>query len=193
MHVSWLMIKCERIGRMESDVKWRPVPAVAFNNDTVTYLIVSKQALPVPASIAEVLDVMEGWGKSYDIVWYNRVVAYMGYLLCNGFELSREFIVQHAIEFKVNMMAQDSSAGVPYNIVIEDFALWFEETYLYSSNRQFYELCRRAISHVNCVLTEVEALLPMVNTSVVVPVLPPSTVSSSSTASCVSMDSPVHN
>ena len=81
MHVSWLMIKCERIGRMESDVKWRPVPAISFNNDTVTYLIVSKQALPVPASIAEVLDVMEGWGKSYDIVCYNCVVAYMGYLL----------------------------------------------------------------------------------------------------------------
>ena len=102
MHVSWLMIKGRYTGYVGSvegvimePTTWKPVPSSAFSNDTVTYLIITKQALPAPPVVGEVLEVMECWGKSYDLVWYNRVIGYLGYLLSNGFQLSNEMQYTH--------------------------------------------------------------------------------------------------
>ena len=46
---------------------WCAVPTNAFDNNTVTHLFVSKQAFPVPAVVAEVVEALECWGRAVDL------------------------------------------------------------------------------------------------------------------------------
>ena len=186
MHVRWLLIKgCYTLysgsvaGVTMEPSEWKPVPSNAFSNDTVTYLIVTKQALPVPPVVGEVLEVMECWGKALDGLWYNRVVDYLAYLCYNGFELNKQTILHHAIEFKVHLMLQHlEDDDVRFDTVMEDFNEWFEYTYHYGSTRCFLSLCEKSIAHVQALLTYLDGTMLLVNSPVVIPVTPPSVVSS---------------
>ena len=81
------------IGRVDGvpmeATKWKAIPSNVFDNNTVTHLIITKQALPAPQDVVEVIELMECWGKSLDAKWYNRVLDYLGYLCWNGFQLCR--------------------------------------------------------------------------------------------------------
>ena len=157
MHVSWLLMRRSRYTghtgkvdnvRMEPTV-WCTVPTNAFECNTVTHLIITKQALPVPHDMSDIVEVMESWG-SVDVEWYNRVVDYLGYLCSNGFHLSREDLAHHSIELRVDLMARRASAEVPLSVVMDTFDVFFAQMYKYQTKR-FFSLCQLVFEHVRSV------------------------------------------
>ena len=184
VHVNWLMAERKqhtghigRVGAIQMEATtWRILPTNAFHNDTVTHLVVTQQALPVPAHIGEVIEVMESFGRSFDVEWYNRVIDYMGYLLSNGFELSREDIIHHSIELRVDLMVRRHRGDLPFNIVMDDFDGHFKRTYHYGSTKRFMPLCMLMIDYVDARIAQfdtVNSVMSLVNSDPVAPVTPP--------------------
>ena len=64
--------ECQDYKKSYTRVKWLAVPSNAFSNDTVTHLIVTKQALPAPQDIGEVIEVMRRRLRSMMIFMYSR-------------------------------------------------------------------------------------------------------------------------
>ena len=181
VHVSWLLMERKKhtgyLGRVNGiameATTWRCIPSNAFENDTVTYLIMTKQALPVPQDIGAIIEVMECWGKALDSEWYNRVVDYLGYLCWNGFELPREELVHHTIEFRVHLIAR-RRPGVPYTIVMDRFDAFFRTSYKYTTKRIF-ALCTSSFLHTEELVNQlVDHGYSMMNVDATVPVTPPS-------------------
>lgn len=152
MHVSWLIIK--RQGRCGT--KWCSIPSKMLKKCTVTHLIISKEALPIPSDISEILDVMECWGKGYDLQWHNLAIDYVGYLCSNGFELNRESIVHHVIEIGMRVVVQRrqrrGSNHLPFNMAMEEWEAFFDEQYKYGKSRRFIDLARASFRYMQALI-----------------------------------------
>jgi len=68
IYSKWLLVESGSFGCFNADRTKRTVAlsATTFNAPTVQHLILTKQALPVPNIVSEVLDYMEIWGNEYD-------------------------------------------------------------------------------------------------------------------------------
>ena len=185
--VSWLLMKRQRytgpigtvLGIKMEETEWVALPSNALSTATVTHLVIAEEALPVPADVAAVLEIMEAWGKALDIQWYNRVVDYLGYLVSNGFELNRESIFHHAIEFKVDLMLERHDESLPYAMLMDDWDAYFKHEYRCGKSKRFFDLCQASIDHVDSLLKWVDSIIPLINSPAVVPVSPPSVESMS--------------
>ena len=175
LHVKWLLI--EKKDKTEDERRWTLLPSDTFDNKTVTHLIVSLQALPVPPNAGEVLDAMYCWGSALDLDWSNSVIDYMGYLCWNGFELTREDMFYHCIKIRIDLMIARHASDLPFTMIMDDWSAFYKETFHYKF-RRFSRLCRASFAHVKSILEQLDDLVRLMNTPVVVPVTPPAVVSS---------------
>ena len=177
MHVKWLLMEKRQPTVGGEDTKWTILHSNTFDNDTVTHLIVSMQALPVPPTVSEVLDGIQSWGKSLDPEWCNCATDYMGYLCWNGFELQSEDIFFHLIKMRIDLMLQRHASDLPFASIMEDWECYYKWSFHYKG-RVFADLCLSSFEYVKSILEELDNLIRLMNTPVVVPVTPPSIVSS---------------
>lgn len=186
MYVSWMLMKryehTGSIGRIAGvpveAMRWVAIPSNAFDIDTVTHLYISKQALPVPSTMGEIVDALECWGKALDIQWYNRSMRYLGYLLSNGFQLNRETMVNYIVQLRVLLMIDAHAADLPYDTILDEFADFFPQEYCHS--KMFSTLCLVTFDHLDLFMKALSSIQMTNDAGAAVPVTPPAVVSSSS-------------
>ena len=111
-------------------VPWDAVPSSLFDKDTMTDLIISRQALPVTPVMSAILSVMECWGRKKCTAWYHRVVDFLAFLCREKQRMSDSFIMYQCIEFRLNSLATECfgrDLGIlEYNTLLDGFRLSFE-------------------------------------------------------------------
>ena len=152
------------------------VPSNAFNIDTATHLYLTKQAVPLPAVMGEIVDALECWGKALDSGWYHNSIEYLAYLVNNGFEFNRETLFHHIMQFKVDKMINEHSTDVPYETVMDEWELFAAQKY--SHRQPFSCLCTTSFDYVAALLAQLDSLVHMMNVPAVSPVIAPAIISS---------------
>ena len=164
--------------------EWQAVRSSLFDSNTVTHLIITKQALPVPKEMSMILDLMEYWGREIDSEWYYRVIDYCAFVALEKHNLSYENLLHHCLEFKVDLMLVASVGYLPYDATqhfLEEWATFYHGIFLYGSSRDrrdTHQIAIRSIKHAADLLYCQETVDSVV-TPPAAPVTPPPVVSSS--------------
>jgi hypothetical protein len=98
-HPQWLLLA--RPGVRSS---YLILPSGALSKVASTGLIISKEALPVPHHLDEILTFMERWGRGEDPVWYRQVVDWIGFVCNAGIRRNYMGIAYDCVALKVRRM-----------------------------------------------------------------------------------------
>jgi hypothetical protein len=93
-HVKWLVLA-------QSGTSFVSLPSRVLSKETVTSLIIGKEALPVPFVLNEIMDFMERWGRGEDNVWYRQVVDWVGFVCNEGIKQDYLGIAYDCIALRV--------------------------------------------------------------------------------------------
>lgn len=160
------------------------IPSTTFNDQTVQHLILTKQALPAPNVVSEVLDYMASWGHEYDSEWHAEVVHWISYLLNNSIQCTQEELFFDLIEFKVKSLIYEYIGINEHLTATQIYDLWeqqFRSNYYYSGVRDFKVAATQSFTTV---MIQVQAYLTVQSTlynnahSVPTPVSPESSTRS---------------
>ena len=85
------------------------IPSSCGEDKVVQYQIVTKQALPVPPLISNILDRMYCWGRVQDQLWYYRVVDWIHFLLPSNVHISdRRIILRDCAKDRIRNMVHQT-------------------------------------------------------------------------------------
>ena len=147
LYVRWVLMKrARRVQSTAIGTDWEALPSSMFDADTMTYLLVSRQALPATRDMAKILDTMESWGRGVSDMWYLRTVDYLGFLCEEKHELGCQQLMRHCIAFRVNtLLVEEAFAKMTitldqYDALLDNFECFFDDSYCYST-KCFRELC----------------------------------------------------
>ena len=148
-HVRWLLIKQHKEKHLRAIFPWKAISSRTFENDTVTHLIVTKQAIPLPPDMSEIMDTMAVWGEKYDVEWHHRVVDYLAFLCTDNHQFDRQHLFHHCLEYMIDLMLQKRFGYLPMPQINAFMDVWeecFHDEYKYG-NRGFRHLCYFCFNH----------------------------------------------
>ena len=130
---SWLLLenRCQ-----EPRSKHCTLRTSSLENDTVTLLIVTRQALPLPQDYCDVLDCMDWWGRRISQRWYEVVLEMMFLDLSSGQKVDRECLFKNCISFRMNEMVNEAINVDPAWLMLCWHNL-FDNTYMYDTKDFF--------------------------------------------------------
>ena len=136
---SWLLVRIHQgeQPRFRPRRRKQAIHTSSLDKDTVTHLIVSGQALPVPQDYCDVLDVLDWWGRRISQSWYESVVEMMYCDLYNGQKVDRGCLFKNCISFHMNDMADDA-VGLDRSWIILCWHNFFDHTYMYDTKDFFF-------------------------------------------------------
>jgi len=170
----WVLLKapCDhnviRIPRME---RFHTVPSHCFHDTALQEMTLTRQALPFPDDMADVLDVMERWGRSKCLRLYDCCARYMAWRVQAGMWIDKKCLCFALIKLRVKdimLMGSDIPEQTFYQWVCL-FNYWCT-----CDTHDYFELALRSIHFVQSMSLSVPA---------------PTTVPSSPTTSVISNSS----
>jgi len=102
------MIVCMSCVQTQSFGKPIVVPAGAFRKDAVQHLILTGQVVPVPPTVALVLDCMESHGKRASLKWCERVKHFVWRRLVTGNHIKDLYLIVHCLKHHVTELLANS-------------------------------------------------------------------------------------
>jgi len=161
IHARWLIVESGSYGFVNhaGDRPAIALPSTTFSAATVLHLLVTKQALPVPNVVANVLDYMECWGKEHDSEWHDEAVTWIAYLLKNKIHCTEEELFYDLIEFKIKGLIYECIGLNEHLAATRIFDLWKEQlnyNCCYSGVRDFKQA---ATNSFTAVMVQVNAYL----------------------------------
>lgn len=127
------------------------LPSSCLYDDVVQYLIVTKDAMPVPPEMLEILDWMHCWGRGPDVNWCAKVVDWLHLLLVSKIHLTNRMVpLRDCVEFRVRHMLREM--GLERNPFLWGNMVhsWhqFFETQCDAGNTSFYDLAVASVQFV---------------------------------------------
>lgn len=137
--VKWLLFDVPKSTVLFKRSTKYAVPASSVGDmEAATDLIVKKQALPLPNDYADIMDVMEWWGRTVSPLWHQTVLDLMYYNLKNERNISRENLfyrcIAHRVEDMLNSLTINSDAAPA---IMEQWIAFFENIYKYETKDYF--------------------------------------------------------
>jgi len=140
------------------------VPAGAFRKDTVQHLILTGQVVPVPPTVALVLDYMESHGKRVSLKWCERVKYFIWRRLVTGNYIQDLYLIIHCLKYHVTEVLANSVLRCDVQFLATES--WVDaviEQYEYKGNRDIGDLFTYSMDYINaCIEGHVS---PLVTTS----------------------------
>ena len=140
--VKWLLFEAKNRTVLFKRGSRYAVPASTLPMETATELIVKKKALPLPQDYADIMDVMDWWGRTVSPSWHATVLDLMHFHLNGKNEKrSREYIFYRCIDHRVSEMLDTltiNSEAAP--AIMQQWISFFETTYKYET-RDFFLCC----------------------------------------------------
>lgn len=151
-YVKWIVTNKPTFGYPPSGVPhndgcYTAIPSKCLNDDLVQYLIVSKEALPVPPLMSTVLDWMHCWGRGQDIEWHHKVVDWIHLLLSQHIHVCDRLVVRDCVEFRVRHVLREAAFennAFAWSNALAAWQVYFDDQ-CSLGNTGFYELADKSI------------------------------------------------
>lgn len=132
------------------------IPSSCLTHDTVQHLIVSKEALPVPPAMCDILDLMHCWGRDRDPVWHVKVVDWLCFLLVSKNHLPDQMALRDCVKCRIRSIILEMGDEITPFVSNNMIAMWrqFFDNQCKKGNTHFFHLAINSFHFVKRVRVE---------------------------------------
>ena len=125
------------------------VTTSSFDKETLRHLFLSKQAIPLTPTMAEIMDWMYCWGRNKSDSWYERTLEWFMFLCTEKISVSKRELIFDTIAIKVRedihcyFVTTQMTGWLTYNEWVDWFNFQYENI-----TEDFFELSYKSIGYV---------------------------------------------
>ena len=152
-YLEWVFLRSNwyrTAGVMRLGTQWFPVHCSCLPKEHLEELLMTGQALPVPAEMEEVVHSMFVWGQSVSYYWFCETIDLLANLIENGVEVDKATVVRAVIKLLVKYKVESFFAvgSVIGDTIKYNWKQYFEGTYM-KTHMNFYAMAYNSLDYTN--------------------------------------------